>query len=142
MSASTFSGPIKAGTMREGSAANVGNVVLSQTATVAHTDTTAKNLFILPANSQIVDILIDVTTAFTDTGTDLLDIGITGTAAKYWNDAVVSALGRVAYSSGTPALSEWATVGTSDVQVTATFIGQNANADAGAARITILYVQK
>lgn len=142
MATTTFSGPIKTGTVREGASANTGFVVASQTNTMAFGDTTAKNLFILPAYSQILSIHIDVTTVFNSSGTDLMDIGVTGTANLYWNDAVVSALGRVLTSSGTPAFSEWASVGASDVQVTATFIQSVADATTGAARITVVYAQK
>jgi hypothetical protein len=38
MATTTFSGPVRAGTVREGASANVGNVVLSQKGTIAYTD--------------------------------------------------------------------------------------------------------
>lgn len=142
MGTTTFSGPVKTGTVREGASANTGFVLTSQTNTLAYTDTTAKTLFILPAYSQIISINIDVTTVFNSSGTDLVDVGTSGTANLYWNDAVVSALSRVLTSSGTPAFSEWASVGASDVTVTATYIQSVADATTGAARITFVYAQK
>ena len=66
MATTTFSGPVRAGTVREGSSANVGNVVLSQKGTIAYTDDgTAVAIGTIPANSQIIEIYVDVTTALT-----------------------------------------------------------------------------
>lgn len=117
-------------------AANIGKVVASQTATVAFTDTAAKDLFTLPAGAQILDVLVDVTTAF-DAGDDNdLDIGKDGAAAHFVNDADVSAAGRV---TGTRAFANWADIGSADVTVTATYVPDGAAATAGAARITVVY---
>ncbi|MDX1746608.1 MAG: hypothetical protein R3324_11775 [Halobacteriales archaeon] len=109
--------------------------VFASTATVAYTDTTAKDLFDLPANAVIVGILVDVTTAFDDTGTDLLDIGKTGTADHFKDDLDVSSAGQTV--NGWSNLGD---VGTSPVTVTATFTGSNADAAAGAATVTFLWV--
>src|SRR5262245_41996606 len=41
----------------------------ASTATVAYTDTSAKDLFTLPANAVVKQILVNVTTVFNDSGT-------------------------------------------------------------------------
>ena len=72
MGFSTHLGPQRLGTVKEGASRNCGVTIVSQSNTVAYTDTTAKNLFIIPAGAQVINVIVDVVTAFTDTGTDLL----------------------------------------------------------------------
>ena len=59
----TFTGPIRSGTVREGASVNAGRVVLTQTNTIAFTDTT-KTMFILPKGFRLLNVFIDTTTAF------------------------------------------------------------------------------
>ena len=81
MATTTFSGPIKAGTISNTTGTtvgtnvkNVGQVLMSQSFSFAYstegsaTDTTV----VIPANSQIVSIEVNVETAFNDSGNDLL----------------------------------------------------------------------
>lgn len=141
MGTTTFSGPLQAGTVREGAGDNLGKVVLSQTNTIAYTDTTAKDLFILPANAQILDFQVDVTTAFNSSGTDLLDIGKDGAANHFADNLDVSAIGRLLASSDASQLPNYATVGTTDLTIQGIFVQSVADASTGAARITVTYVQ-
>lgn len=115
---------------------NGGVMIQAQRHDVRWTDTTATTLFTLPADAVPIDIKVDVPTAFTDSGTDLLDIGITGTANHFLNDLDVAATGRKAPTLANLGVS----IGSSPVNVTATFIGQNTNAGAGRAVITVLYL--
>jgi hypothetical protein len=62
-------------------------------AIVTYADTTAAELFTLPANSYIVDLFVDVQTAFAG-GTTTLDIGTYGTANHFADDVDVSGTGR------------------------------------------------
>ena len=64
MATTTFSGPIKAGTVKENGGINLGNVVLSQSydsgdLTGDATGNYDVQLGTLPAGSQIVDIVVD-----------------------------------------------------------------------------------
>jgi hypothetical protein len=69
MATTTFSGPIKAGSVREGASANVGFVLMSQSGNVTFAaNGTETVVATVPANSQIFQITVDVTTAF-DAGT-------------------------------------------------------------------------
>lgn len=107
-----------------------------QSNTIAYTNTTAKDLVTLPANAVIDDILVNVTTAFNDSGTDLLDIGLKGGAGDYYAaDVDVSSAVLVRPSGITHAGS----VGATAVTITGTYAGQNTNATAGAATVTVIY---
>lgn len=108
-----------------------GGVMVGFTATVAFTDTAAKNLFVLPSRSKVIRIDVDVTTAFNSSGTDLLDIGKTGTLNHFKDDLVVSATGQTV--TGWSNLGD---IGASDVQVTGLYAQSVADSNAGAARIT------
>lgn len=114
-------------------------VVLCHKDTVAYTDTSAKTLCTLPADAVIHDIQVVITTQFDDTGTDVLDLGITGTAALFADDL------NVAQAAGTW-LDGLATLGTqykfaAATAVIATYTGQNSNATAGAADIYIYFTR-
>jgi len=148
MAQTTFSGPIKAGTIRNTTGttvgtdvANVGSVVMSQTDTIAFGDTTDKSLsIVIPANSQIVDIKIFVTEAFDAGTTNTMDIGIVGNSDLYVDDAAVGTAGDAAL--GVTALTQnWSDIGTSDVKLAAKYIQTGSAATAGAARIVVSYVQ-
>ena len=148
MAQTTFSGPIKAGTIRNTTGttvgtdvANVGSVVMSQTDTIAFGNTTDKSLsIVIPANSQIVDIKIFVTEAFDAGTTNTMDIGIVGNSDLYVDDAAVGTAGDAAL--GVTALTQnWSDIGTSDVKLAAKYIQTGSAATAGAARIVVSYVQ-
>lgn len=142
MGQTTFSGPIRAGTVREGSTANVGKVVLSQKGTIAYTDAaTAVAIATVPANAQIVEIYVDVTTAFNSSGTDLLDLGDGSTANLYADNLDLATAARLRATSDTSQITELLDVGATDVTVYATYSQSVADASTGAATITVLYVQ-
>jgi len=55
MSRTTFSGPVKAGTVRQGASTNVGSAVLQQKGTLAFDATLVQSLtFLIPTNCTIV----------------------------------------------------------------------------------------
>lgn len=149
MGTTTFSGPIRSGTIKNTTGttvgtnvANVGNVVLSQTGTIAYTDDgTAVAIATVPANSQIIEIYVDVLTPFDGTGTDLVDLGDGTTANLYADNLDVSSAARVLASSDVSQLAELDDVGTSDVTIYATYTDANSDASAGSARITVVYKQ-
>lgn len=108
-------------------------VTLTLQGTVAYTDTTAKTLGTLPAGARILDIIVDVETAFNSSGTDLLDLGKTGTANHYINDLDIAATGRKA-----PTLTNLGK-STTPITVIATYVQSVADATTGSATVTILY---
>ena len=58
MAQTTFSGPIKAGTIRQGASENLGSTLMAQSAVIDIIGATATTTIgIVPANSQIVDVI-------------------------------------------------------------------------------------
>ena len=109
------------------------------TATIAYTDTAAVTIGTLPAGAQIVDVNIDVTTAFNAGTTNTVTVGKTGSAAAFVAATSVGSAGRASVAT-TGVYSAWANVGTSDIDyATVTFSQTGAAASAGAARVTIVY---
>lgn len=115
--------------------------VVSQSKLINYTDAgTAVTVCNLPAKSQIIEIYVDIYTAFNSSGTDLLDIGVSGTAALYADNLDLASAARVLGSSDVSQLTEYDDIGDSQVTVIATYTQSVADASAGQARITILYV--
>jgi hypothetical protein len=109
------------------------------TTTIAFGNTSAVTIGTIPANSQIVFVNIDVTTAFNAGTTNNVTVGKTGTAAAYVTSTSVGSAGRASVAS-TGVYSAWADVGNSDVDyATVTFTQTGTAATAGAARVTIIY---
>jgi hypothetical protein len=142
MATTTFSGPIKAGTIREGASANVGFVLMAQSANVVFgADGSTTVVATVPANSQIYQIAVDVTTAF-DAGTaNTFDLGDGTTANKYADALAVGSQARVLATSDVSQIGNLIDIGSSDVDVTVTYNQTGTAATAGAATVTVLYLQ-
>ena len=149
MANTTFSGPILAGNIKNTTGTtvgtdmkNTGQVVMAQSFSFGFaTEGAATNTnVIIPANSQIVAIDVNVETAFNDSGTDILEIGSSADTDLYVNDVAISAVGKIAL--GTAALcANWKDIGTSDIRIGYIYNGANNDASAGAATVTISYLQ-
>jgi hypothetical protein len=92
----------------------------------------------IPAGSQIVDVILNVTTVNTDTGTATVAVGTSGSATAFLPATTVK---TAATTRGTLSTSVATDVGTTDIQVLADFTDQNGNGAAGAATVTVLYIQ-
>ena len=147
MGASTFSGPLKAGSISQTTGttvgtnvANVGFVLMAQSAVIDIIGATAADQVVatIPAGSQIVDVILNVTTANDDTGTATVAVGTSGTATAFLPATSVKS---AATTRGTLTNSAATDVGTTDIQVLADFTAQNGNGTAGAATVTVLYLQ-
>ena len=117
---------------------NIGGVLSAVTTTLAYTDASAVTIATIPANSQIVDINIDVTTAFNAGTTNTVTVGKSGSAAAFVTATSVGSAGRASVAS-TGVYSAWADTGSSDISATVTFAQTGTAATAGAARVTIVY---
>ena len=138
MATPTFSGPVKAGSIREGASANTGFVLMAQSAVIDIIGATATTTVgIIPANSQIVDVLLNVTTVNNDGGTATVQVGNSGDTDEYLPATNVKALATTRGTIGT----EGTDIGTSDQTVTATFTAANGDGTTGAATVTVLYMQ-
>ena len=117
MSTTTFSGPIKAGTVREGASANVGFTVMTQSAAITELAANTASSIIIPANSQITNMYVLVQTAW-DGGTNTIDVGTSADPDLFCDGLAATALGNhrvTAAATGTEA--SWKDIGTSDVTI-------------------------
>lgn len=152
MGTTTFSGPIKAGTIKDTTGTtlgtnikNTGQVVMAQTFSTgslaagasAANDTTV----VIPANSQIIDCVIDCPTAMGN-ATAVLSVGDTvggnATFINAFSITVASGVGRKYPTTEAGGALAWADTGTADKKLTWTTTGAT---DAGEIRVTILYQQ-
>ena len=148
MASTTFSGPIKAGTIKETAGStlgknvkNTGQVVMSQTHLInlagGAIAAGATNI-VIPANSQIIDVILDSVTAAS--GATNLSIGDTvGGAATIVNTfALGTAVGRKRPTTEAGGALAWSDTGSADIKLTIT---TSAATNAGTTRVTILYAQ-
>ena len=147
MGASTFSGPLKAGPISQTTGttvgtnvANVGFAVMAQSAVIDIIGASSADQVVatIPAGSQIIDVILNVTTANDDTGTATVAVGTSGSATAFLPATSVKTAGT---TRGTLSTSVATDVGTTDIQVLADFTAQNGNGAAGAATVTVLYLQ-
>ena len=149
MATTTFSGPIKAGTIRNTTGttlgtnvANAGSVVMSQSATteLTHATTTATALgIIIPAKSQILSMTIIVESLFTASSTTTISVGnSSGDATDIAAATNVSAT-ALSVVMGPAAVDVWTNTGDDDVELYGITIANSASA--GSARVVVEYVQ-
>lgn len=149
MANTTFSGPVRSKdgfqsiieNTTTGAITATGYGVMSQSKQVTFAaDGTETVIGTLPANSQIVEIYVDVSTAFDAGTTNTLDLGDGTTADKYADALDVSSAGRLRATSDVSQIGNLVDIGTSDVALTATFNQTGSAATAGTAQVTVLYV--
>jgi hypothetical protein len=148
MATTTFSGPIKAGTISNTTGTtvgtnmkNTGQVVMAQSfaaslagGALAATATSV----IIPANSQIVDCVFDVITASSD-ATNISVGFVGGLATALVNTfAIGTTAGRKYPTTQAGGALAWEDIGASDQRINVT---NSAATSAGEVRITILYQQ-
>lgn len=142
MGFSTFSGPVRSGTVQWGPSDNTGLSILSQSATLPAAPGTT-TIAVLPAGAQILNVVVDTTTQYNAATT--LALGDGTTANKYMTAATITggASGsRILQSVIDAALvaGQITNIGTSDVTIVGTTASTTATA--GAATVTIMYVQR
>ena len=146
MGKTTFSGPIKAGTINDTTGTtvgtdvtNVGFVTMTQSKLVDITGASHLNqrVAVVPANSQIVDVILNVTTAGNDGGAATIDVGTAADADAFLDGINTKAVGTTHGTLDTEATN----VGTTDLEVLADFTGANGDGTTGVATVTVLYVQ-
>ena len=146
MATTTFSGPIKTGTIRDTTGttvgtdvANVGFVVMAQSAIPNITGASQLNqrMAIVPANSQIVDVILNVTTVGNDGGAATISVGTAADANAFLDGINTKALGTTHGTLDTEATD----VGTTDLEVLADFTGANGDGTTGVATVTVMYIQ-
>lgn len=140
MASTTFSGPVQAGTIREGAAANLGQVVLAQSEAISQSTTAAATGIIIPANSMITRISVLVTTAWDAVG--LLNVGTSVAATELVINMDVSTAADVVVTSDEVAIVDadaFMTVGTSDVTI---WHDSTLGTTVGRGILTVEYIQR
>lgn len=146
MGFSTFSGPLRAGTVREGSNRNTGLAVLSQSfdtgdqtgAVVGNVDTLIGRL---PRGAQIVDIVVDQVVAATG-GTMAFSVGNASGGAQLMASVTTTAGGRFRGTATAATQLAWQLPTAADTAVWVRQTVASATLTAGRAIVTVLYVQR
>lgn len=146
MSFSSFSGPLRAGTVREGAGRNTGVVELAQSLDTG--DLTGKATgnydaaaFILPAGAQILDIVVDQVVA-AGTGTTTVSVGTTSGGAELMAAVDSSAGGRFRGAATAATQLAWLTATASDTTVYVRYAVGTGTLTAGRFLVTVRYIQK
>jgi hypothetical protein len=145
MGMTNFSGPITAGNIRNTTGTtvgtdveNVGYVLMAQSAVIDIIGASANTaVAVVPANSQIVDCILNVTTVNNDSNAAAVTVGITGNTNAFVPSTSVKSLGTTRGTIETVGTD----VGSTDVQVNAYFTATDGNGTTGAATVTVLYLQ-
>ena len=153
MGTTTFSGPVKAGTISNTTGTTLGKDVKNTgQVTMAQTFSTGTSLaagasaanattVVIPANSQIIDIVLDCPSAMAG-ATAVLSIGDSvGGNATFLNTfsiTVASGVGRKYPTTEAGGALAWADTGTADKKLTWTTTGATSG---GEIRATVLYQQ-
>jgi len=146
MATTTFSGPIKAGTIANTTGTtlgsnikNTGQVVMSQSAAITQSTTAAASGIVIPANSQIVEIYVYVTTAWDNSST--LSIGTSSTSTELATAVAVTTINTIKLASQATITDAdtWEDIGSTDVKI---FTDSSATtSDTGVGTLTVTYVQ-
>jgi hypothetical protein len=145
MAFSTFSGPVRAGTVREGAARNTGLVTLVQSYDTGVVTAGAGNvdaaLGILPQGSQIVDITVDQVVVPGGSSTSTVSVGNATGGAQLMAAIATTAGGRFRGTTTAATQLAWQTSTSADTPV---FVRYAVGTEAGVGRaiITVSYVQR
>ena len=145
MGTTTFTGPVKAGPIPNTSGStlgtnvkNTGWVLMAQSS--AFTQASGATDIVIPANSQIVDIKVFVTTALTGAATTF-GVGTTASATFLTAAGALDgvAIGPLTASPGTDATrnGNWIDGGTTDRKIAVT----STNTGSGVGNIVVTYLQ-
>lgn len=150
MGTTTFSGPVRSGTLQSGqtNGPNIGYAVLQQSTSITKNGTNAvSSTLYIPAGARILNILVDVLTAFDSATSAVLSVGTAAGGTQYASGVdVKTATGRIAptFTAAQLAAMDNVTVlgvaapTTAPVVVTVTPTGATT---AGYVQVTIVYSQ-
>ena len=147
MGTTTFSGPVKAGTIRETTGTtvgsditNVGFVEMSQSKSITLSGASANTTVgVIPANSQITDVTMDVIIAGDDTNAATLSVGTTANGTAMIAATTAKTIARTQPIAAT--LAALADVGTTDSNVVAQFTATDGDGTVGEGIVTVSYLQ-
>ena len=150
MGTTTFSGPIKAGTIKETTGTvlgsdvkNTGQTVMSQSIMInaeVAAGTFTHNVGVIPENSQLLSVILRVGVVSNAGGTATVSVGVLSKTTQFLiANTNVKALGETtALATGS---LDTADRFTADSQITATLISAGATATTGQITVTFTYLQ-
>lgn len=146
MAFTTFSGPVRAGTVKEGAGMNCGLATLARSydtgdltgAVVGNVDVAA---FIIPAGSQILDIVVDQVVAST-AGTTTVSVGNATGGAQLMAAVATTAGGRFRGTATATTQLAWQTSTSADTTIYIRNATGTATLTAGRFIVTVEYVQR
>jgi len=150
MGTTTFSGPIKAGTIKNTTGTtvgdnvkNTGQVVMAQSIMIdsaVAAGTTTYNVGVLPDNSQLLGVTLRVAIASNAGGTATLSVGMVGKTTQFFiaNTNVKTAAETKTLAAGGLDTADRVSL---DSQITATLISAGATATNGQITVTFTYLQ-
>jgi len=146
MATTTFSGPIKSGTVKAttgtavGEKKNTGTVACQQVSVkINHDDNVSGSTgIVVPANSMIFAIEFFTQELFTNSNTTELDVGTSSDPDFFVDGAAVSATATGGITSPA-AHARWINVGTEDVEIFASMVANSASA--GELFVVVTYIQ-
>ena len=146
MSTTTFSGPIRSGTVKDpASAANLGLVVLSQSFDTGNmlnvVGTVNTQIGVIPAGSELYDIVIDQVVASV-TGTTTVSVGNASGGAQLMAAVATTAGGRFRGTATAATQLAWQASTTVDTPIWVSNVTGVATLTAGRFIVTVLYVQQ
>lgn len=146
MGTTTFSGPVRSGTVVSG----VGTAVITQAYTIPFaailTSPAALNAFAIPANSRIVNFSVMVETALVTATNCGITVGKVGGTADFFvttfNTGATVAKVTQATVDTAMQVAAMANVGISDVVLTITPTAAGGNATVGSITVMVNYIQQ
>ena len=150
MSRTTFSGPVKSGTNRYAPYQNVGTTVITQQTPFTFGATLVQNAtFYIPAGSKIINIFVDVITAYDSATSATLTVGKTSAGTEYASGVNAKTAGRTTPTFTAAQLTNMQSTpvdvaaansqqASSAIVVTVTSVGQPT---AGTGFVTVQYAQ-
>ena len=147
MGFATHLGPWLLGTVKNttgttaGTVCNTGCTVVAQSGTTTVADTTADTLFWVPAGSQILNIYVDITTAYSGPTGNTITIKAGSTTLGTVGGASTTplAVGRATFTITGANIATFVNIGTTDLAITATYLSSGV-ASGGQATVTCEYV--
>jgi hypothetical protein len=144
MATTTFSGPIKSGTIKNSTGTtvgtdvkNVGFVKTAQTASWTQSTTAADTGIVVPANSQITEIIIYITTACDAAN---ISMGTSATSTELFTALAAGTAANVIHHGADGTITDadtWVDIGTADLPI---YIDFSAGTS-GAGYVTVEYIQ-
>lgn len=143
MASTTFSGPIKSGTQRDPQNSNVGTTLLVQSTIVTRDATLTQHAapITLPANAEIVDIVVTPTVFYDSATSATLTVGTAQSGTQFASGVDVKTGGPKRPTTTAAQAALWRDIGATNLALypTVTSVGQPS---VGTVTVSVVYRQR